>query len=130
MPSTSSSSCTVPSSPPRPVQRDERDLRAVLAQPLDEVGADVDRDDLVPEPLERVLDARARLQRDLALERAPALEDGDARHAPRASHPRLRSIGRIGRRSWRQSRPGAGSSPRAVRAAARPRAGGCPVSEP
>ena len=42
------------------VQRDERDVRRASPQPLDEVGADVDRDHLVAEALERVLDARAR----------------------------------------------------------------------
>ena len=54
-----------------PVQRDERDVRRRASRRrVDQVAADVDRDDLVAEPLERVLDARARAQRDLALERA------------------------------------------------------------
>ena len=37
------------------VQRDERDVRLLGAEPLDEVRADVDRDHLVPEALERIL---------------------------------------------------------------------------
>ena len=74
------------------VQRDERDVGLRLAQPLDQVVADVDRDRLVAEPVERVLDARARAQRHLALERRAALEDRDAAHlrpgAPPQRHDR------------------------------------------
>jgi hypothetical protein len=41
-----------------PVQRDEGDLGIGLPQRRHEFGADVDRDDLVTEPFQRVLDAR------------------------------------------------------------------------
>ena len=67
------------------VQRDERDVGRELAQPGDEVVADVDAVDLVAEALQRVLDARARLQRDAALERAAALEDRDLLTGPSAA---------------------------------------------
>ena len=59
------------------MQRDERDVRPYLTKPVDEVGTDVDRHHLVTEPVQRVLHARARPQRDVALERPPALEHGD-----------------------------------------------------
>ena len=73
MPITSSSSWTVPSSPSRPCSATNARSGRIRGQTYDEVVADVDRDHLVPEALERVLDPRARLQRHLALERAPAL---------------------------------------------------------
>ncbi len=68
------------------MQRHERDVGAGLAEPVHEVRADVDRHDLVAEPVERVLHARARAQRDLPLERVAALEDRDL-------HPALRRSG-------------------------------------
>ena len=43
------------------VQRHEGDVGALGDEPVDEVGADVDRHHVVAEPLERVLDARARI---------------------------------------------------------------------
>jgi hypothetical protein len=49
------------------VERDESQLGPVRLETLDQIGADVDRHHLVAEPLERVLDACARLQRDLTL---------------------------------------------------------------
>jgi hypothetical protein len=51
------------------VQRDEGDLAGRVAQAIEQIGADVDADDLVPEPLQCVLDARAGAQRDAALDR-------------------------------------------------------------
>src|SRR3954451_6564978 len=66
------------------VHGDERGVRTSGAQLVDQVGADVDRHDLVAQPLERVLDPRARPEGDLPLERAAALQDGDAAHFPRA----------------------------------------------
>ena len=56
---------------------DEGDVGLLGPQAFHEVGADVDRDDLVAEPVERVLDAGAGAERDAALQRSPALEDGD-----------------------------------------------------
>ena len=78
MPSSSRSSCTVPSSPSWPCSATNATSGAGRAEALDEVGADVDRDDVVAEALERVRDARAGAQRDVALQRLPALEHGDA----------------------------------------------------
>ena len=65
------------------VQRHERDVRARLLEPVDEVRADVDHVHVVAEPLQRVLDLRARAEGDLALERAAALEQRDAAHCAR-----------------------------------------------
>ena len=65
-----------------PVQGHERDVGRGPAQPGDEVGPGVDGHDLVPQALERVLHPRAGPQRHLALERSPALQDGDAHQAP------------------------------------------------
>ncbi len=66
-----------------PVQRHERDVRAHLLEPVDEVGADVDRVDVVAEALQSVLDLSAGAEGDLALERAAALEQRDAAHCAR-----------------------------------------------
>jgi hypothetical protein len=44
------------------VHGDERDVGRLRPQPGDEVAADVDGDDLVPEALQRVLDPCARPQ--------------------------------------------------------------------
>ncbi len=66
------------------VHGDEGDLGPLGAQAFHEVGADVDRDDLVAEPFERVLDPGAGAERDAALERAPAFEDRDAHQLPPA----------------------------------------------
>ena len=41
------------------VQGDESDLGPAVLELVDEIRADVDRDGLVPQPLERVLHARA-----------------------------------------------------------------------
>src|SRR5215210_607751 len=68
----------------RPVQRDERPVGSLLLQSPDEVGADVQREDVVAEPRQRVLHSGAAAQRDPALERAPALEDRDLHRPPRA----------------------------------------------
>ncbi len=65
------------------MQGHERDVRARLLEPVDEVGADVDRGDVVAEALQRVLDLRAGAEGDLALERAAALEQRDAAHCAR-----------------------------------------------
>ncbi len=72
------------------VHRHEGGVRRGLAQPGDQVEPGVDRHDLVAEALERVLDPRAGAQRDLALERAAALEDGDPAHAERLRAARER----------------------------------------
>jgi hypothetical protein len=60
-----------------PVQGDEGDLRALGLQGRDQAGADIDREHVVTERSERVLDPRAAAQRHLALEPAPALEHRD-----------------------------------------------------
>ena len=65
------------------VQGDERDVRALGLQAVDEVGADVDRQHLVPEPRQRVLHPRAGAQRDRALQRGAALEHRDLHEASR-----------------------------------------------
>src|SRR5262249_49962469 len=59
------------------VHRDEGDVGTGGFEPPHEGGADVDRERRVPEPLEPVLDPGAGAQRDPALERAAAFEDGD-----------------------------------------------------
>src|SRR5437588_7214915 len=64
-----------------PMQRDERDFGPHRLELLDQIRAHVDRDDLVAEPLERILDPGAGPQRHLTLQRAPALEDGYAHQA-------------------------------------------------
>ena len=51
-----------------PVQGDEGHVGRRFAQPRDKVVADVDADHLVAQALQRVLHARSRAQRDLALE--------------------------------------------------------------
>ena len=98
------------------VQRHERHVRALVAEPVDEVRADVDRHHLVAEPLERVLDARARAQRDLPLERVAALEDRDLHPALRRSGSTRASGSAAGRRRRRSARRGArlGAGQRAV----------------
>ncbi len=65
------------------VQRDEGDVRALGLQALHEVGADVDREHLVPEARQRVLDARPGAQRDRPLQRVAALQDRDLHEASR-----------------------------------------------
>jgi len=65
------------------VQRDERDLGGRVVQAIEQIGADVDGDHVVPQSLQRVLDARARAQRDPSLERATAFQHGDPRHSSR-----------------------------------------------
>ena len=62
------------------VERDERDVRPRVGEPLDQVRADVDRDDVVAQPLEGVAHPGAGAQRDLPLEGLPALEHRDAAH--------------------------------------------------
>ena len=84
MPSTSSSSCTVPSSPSRPCSATNATSGASARRRWTRSWPTSIAIDLVAERLERVLDARARAQRDVALQRAPALEDRDAAHPPRA----------------------------------------------
>ena len=59
------------------VHGDEGDVGPLGDQALDQVGADVDRQHLVAEPLQRVLDPRPRAQRDAPLQRPPAFEDRD-----------------------------------------------------
>ena len=78
-----------------PVERDERGVGRRGTQALDQVGPHVDRDNLVAEALERVLDARPRAKRHLPLERGPALQDGDLAHDvwARPSPVRRRGIG-------------------------------------
>ncbi len=66
----------------RAVHGDEGDVGPLGAQLLDQVGADVERQDLVAESPQRVLDPSAGAQRDAALERATALEDGDLHASP------------------------------------------------
>ena len=95
------------------VQRDERDVGARRLEPLDEVGADVDARHLVAEPLERVLHLGAGAQRDVALERAAALEHGDPAHcARRRSGSTLGSAG--SETGGAARRTGAGSAPVSV----------------
>ncbi len=61
----------------RPVQRDEDDVRLMIAESGDQVRPDVDAERFVAKGAERVLHSGRGAQRDLALERAPSLEDGD-----------------------------------------------------
>ena len=58
-------------------------LKGVRRREGIETAFDVDRDDLVAEPLQRITHARARAQRDLALERLAAREDRDEAHPAR-----------------------------------------------
>ena len=85
----------MPSSPSRPCSATNATSGAALAQPRDEVAADVDADDVVAEPLQRVLDPRARAQRHLALERPPALEHRDAAHVRCAARGGARRAGSV-----------------------------------
>ena len=82
-PTSSSSSWTVPSSPPRPCRATNATSGRSAVQAVDEVGADVDREHVVAEPRQRVLDPRAGAQRDGALQRGAALEDRDLHEASR-----------------------------------------------
>ena len=66
-----------------PVKGDERDIGPLGHQSIDQVAADVDRDDAVAAPLERILHTRTRLQRHLALQGAPALQHRNAAHQAR-----------------------------------------------
>jgi hypothetical protein len=52
-----------------------------LGEAADEVGADVDPDDLMAEAPQRLLHPPAGLERDLPLERATALQDRNETHA-------------------------------------------------
>ena len=92
MPTSSRISCTVPSSPSRPWSATNATSARAAVEPLDEVRPDVDADDVVAEPLQRVADPRAGAQRDLPLERLPALEHRDAAHR---SPPARRRSGTI-----------------------------------
>ena len=103
------------------VQGDEADVGRELAQARDEVVADVDgRAPSWPRRSQRVLDARAGPQRDLALQRAPALRTATrlmpaARRAQAQDAGQVRAVGR---------RLSAGRLARDAGAAA------CPVSVP
>ena len=98
------------------VERDERHVGLRRLELLDEVGPDVDRRHVVAQSLERVLDLGRRAQRDVALQRAPALEQRDPAHCAR-----LRS----GRTLGGSGEAGAGASRRGVGLA-----GSAPVSVP
>ena len=86
IPSSSSSSWTVPSSPPRPCSATKATSGRSAVSRSTRSGPTSIGDHLVAEPVERVLHARARAQRDLPLERVAALEDRDL-------HPALRRSG-------------------------------------
>ena len=86
------------------VERDEGQIGTGLGEPLHQVGAHVDRHDLVAEALERVLHPGARLQRYLSLERAAALENRDPAQA------RLRRNGRTLAGSWAVRAGGTGGA--------------------
>ena len=75
------------------VHGDEGDVGPLGDQPLDQVAAGVERHDLVAEPLERVLDPGAGAQRDAALQRPPALEDGDLHAAALAGLAERKDVG-------------------------------------
>jgi len=72
---------------PAAVQRDERDVGAHSRRRTTRSGPTSIDHELDAEPPERVLDAGSRRERDLAFERATALEDGDSRHASRERRP-------------------------------------------
>jgi hypothetical protein len=59
------------------VQRDEDDIRDLGAEPRHQILTDVDRDRLVSEVDQRVLDSRRRAQGDPTLQRAASLQHGD-----------------------------------------------------
>ena len=67
----------MPSSPPGPCRAMKTASGASDAQPRDQVLAEVEGGDLVAERGERVLDPGAGAHRDLALQRAAALEHRD-----------------------------------------------------
>src|SRR5581483_513012 len=79
------------------VQRDKGQVGLGRGQLLNQIGADVDRQNVVAQALERVLDAGARLQRHLTLERATALENRDPAQATPAYA--------AGAGRWRRPRP-------------------------
>ena len=104
-----------------PVQRDEGDVR-----PRRRAGARRGRGptsieiDVVAEALERVLDARARAQRDLALERAAALQHRDAAHrSPRPARAQSCTSRRPVASRRRTARGGRAGRPRRAGVAAR-----------
>ena len=66
----------------RAVQGDEGDLGALGLQARDQIGADVDRQRLVAEREQRVLDPGAAAQRDLPLQPPAALEYRDPHDSP------------------------------------------------
>jgi hypothetical protein len=102
------------------VQRDEGHVRRGLAQLRDEIVPDVDADDVVAAALQSVLDAGARAQRHLALERTAAFEDGDPHRARRRLRASRGGSARTSARAGSTSRP-AGSEGAA---------GAAPVSVP
>ena len=80
------------------MQGDEGDLGPGFLQPRDQIGADVDRDHLVAERGERILDPGAASQRHLPLEPPSALEDSDSHRRERdrpvaRCRPRSRPVG-------------------------------------
>src|SRR6185295_10744110 len=65
------------------VHGDKGDVGPLVREPPDERGVGLERQHLVPEPLQRVLDPRPRAQRDASLQRPSPFEDGDL-HSPSA----------------------------------------------
>ena len=82
--------------PRRPaVQGYERDVGRGLLEAPHEVRADVERDHLVAQRRERVLDPGRGAQRHLSLQRAPTLQHGDP-HRAVSPRPRRRRRGDLG----------------------------------
>ena len=95
MPSTSSSSCTVPSSPSRAVQRDERDVGRRVAQPGTRSWPTSIGTTSWPSASSASCTRAPDRSETLALQRPPALQDRDAAHRATpadASSPR-RAVG-------------------------------------
>ena len=126
MPRISSSSWTVPSSPSRPCIATNATSGCAVAQARDQVGAHVDR----RPPRGRAAASasshpRARAQRHLPLERAPALQHGDPAHvAPSPAGPLAAAAAAVTTRApWASpSRPPRRPAPRG--------SGALPVSVP
>ena len=80
----SSSPWAAPSSPPAPCTATITAAEIAPREPRSELAVEIERHRLVPEPPQRTLDARARAQRDRALERPAAAQHPDV-HAGRGA---------------------------------------------
>ena len=105
----------MPSSPPRPCSATKATSAFASSSRSTRSGPDVDLRHVVAEPLQRVLHLGGGAQRDLALERAAALEERDPAHCARRRSGRT-----FGPAPRSGSAAGAGARLRRLRAGQRP----------